>query len=174
MSVNIIALSWYCSITQWFRLWYQGNKLQFMGCLTTNKLCTIVFISQQIQLDQTHTIIILYCIHLSQEQLMVVILILELRADEPHNFGPVPHHQFNEMSRHHPFHESSMSMIERSLNPLTTSNGHPVLTSHIAELEHLRRATSVQSNGERGIPAVPHPTQNFPPTLSGKQFFHSN
>lgn len=86
---------------------------------------------------------------------------LELRADDPHSFGPVAHHQFGEMPRHHPFHDPSMAMIERSLNPT-----HPVISNHIAELEHLRRATS-HGNQERGT-TIAHNTHGLPSSLPGR------
>ncbi|XP_067950965.1 runt-related transcription factor 1-like isoform X2 [Watersipora subatra] len=85
---------------------------------------------------------------------------MKLRADDPHNFGPTSHHQFNEIPRHHPFHDPSMAMIERSLNP----SSHPALSNHIAELEQLRRATTHGSQ-ERGETAVAHNPHSFPPTL---------
>ena len=84
----------------------------------------------------------------------------ELRADDRHHFGAHHHPHFNGMPRHHPLHDQSMAMIERSLNPLTDAslNTHPALTNHIAELEQLRRASTHEAN------SVPHSTHGFPPS----------
>ena len=85
---------------------------------------------------------------------------VELRADDRHHFGA---HHFNGVGipRHHPLHDGSMAMIERSLNPLADPN-HPSLTNHIAELEQLRRVTHSQEHN--GITA-PHPVYNSGPGM---------
>lgn len=98
--------------------------------------------------------IVLFCPEYS------LLYVVALRADDRHHFGA---HHFNGMGipRHHPLHDPSMAMIERSLNPLGDPN-HPTLTNHIAELEQLRRATHSQ---EQNAITAPHPVYNSVPGM---------